>query len=307
MTQLPKAVVTGASGLIGRALVRLLVDCGTEVTTVDTNPCADVGVRSVDANVSSRAALDPLLDSDTTVFHLAASANVGASVANPRHDFNNTFCTLFEVLESARASGSRVVFPSSASVFDQSAEPPFSETSRTRAVSPYAAAKLAGEAYCTAFHRSYGLDVRVARLFSVYGPEMRRLAIHDIIRKIQHNPAHVEILGDGKQIRDYLHATDAARGLFLIATAGKPGEDYNLASGVPVTLLELTQTIAKLMGYESIPITTTGASFPGDTSRWYADISKVRGLGFEPRIPLEAGLRETIEALAARPDEVAVG
>lgn len=298
--------MTGASGLIGRALVRLLVDCGTEVTTVDTKPFGDAGVRSVDANVCRPGALDPWLDSDTTVFHLAASANVGASVADPRHDVNNTFCTLFEVLESARACGSRVLFPSSASVFDQSGELPFSERSAMRAVSPYAAAKLAGEAYCFAYHRSYGLDTRVARLFSVYGPEMRRLAIHDIIRKIQRNPAQVEILGDGKQIRDYLHVRDAARGLFLIATAGTPGDDYNLATGVPITLLELTQTIARLMGHDSIRITTTGTSFPGDTSRWYADISKIRKLGFEPGTPLEAGLRETIDSLAARANEMSI-
>ena len=68
--------MTGASGLIGRALVRLLVQFRTEVTSVDTNPCGDVGVRSVDADVSSPAALERWLDSDTTVFHLAASANV---------------------------------------------------------------------------------------------------------------------------------------------------------------------------------------------------------------------------------------
>ncbi len=167
--------------------------------------------------------------------------------------------------------------------------------------SPYGAAKLAGEAYCVAYHRTYGLDVRIARMFSVYGPRMKRLAIHDIIRKLQRNPDSIELLGDGMQIRDYLHVRDAANGLSMIAARGSPGEDYNLASGVAVTLMDLTRNIARLMGCADVAITPTGKSFAGDTPRWYASVEKIRSIGFEPSIPLETGLAETIDALRSRP------
>jgi UDP-glucose 4-epimerase len=296
-----RAVVTGASGFIGQALVRFLAAAGWEVFAIDRRPFPDPGQRSLVVDVASPDALRGVLDDRTTVFHMAASADVAASVANPRHDFDNTFRGVFEVLEAARQAGSRVVFPSTASIFDSSNQLPLPERAFPRPSSPYAAGKLGGEAYCHAYHRCYGLDIRIARLFSVYGTGMRRFAIHDIIRKIQQNDAELTILGDGMQVRDYLFIDDAVRGLVMLATAGLAGEEYNLASGEPVKLLDLAKTIAELMGHPGIRILTTGRSFPGDTPRWYADISKVRRLGFEPSVDLRTGLQRTIAWLAGQP------
>jgi len=295
------ALVTGASGFIGSALVRYLRAQGWDVLTVDRrlSPDAEPPTRQVD--VAQEGALAGLLDDRTVVFHMAASADVAASVANPRHDFDNTFRGVFEVLEAARQAGSRVVFPSTASIFDSSNALPLAERAFPRPTSPYAAGKLGGEAYCHAYHRSYGLDVRIARLFSVYGVGMFRFAIHDIVRKIQDNHDEVSIFGDGNQVRDYLFIEDAVRGLTLVGFDGAAGEEYNVASGIPVRLLDLTRTIADIMGYPNIKIRPTGKSFAGDTARWYADVSKVRALGFEPRIDLRAGLERTIAWLTTRP------
>jgi UDP-glucose 4-epimerase len=298
-----RAVVTGASGFIGTALVRHLRAGGWDVVAVDRKPFHDASQAARQIDVACENALTDLLDARTVVFHMAASADVAASVANPRHDFDNTFRGVFEVLEAARATRSRVIFPSTASIFDPSNALPLSERAFPRPTSPYAAGKLGGEAYCHAYHRSYGLDVRIARLFSVYGTGMFRFAIHDIIRKIQRNPDEIVILGDGTQVRDYLFIDDAVRGLAMVATEGAAGEEYNVASGEPVTLLDLARTIAELMGVPDIRITPTGQSFAGDTSRWYADISKVRRLGFEPRIDLRTGLQRTIAWLASQPAE----
>jgi UDP-glucose 4-epimerase len=135
----------------------------------------------------------------------------------------------------------------------------------------------------------------------VYGVGMFRFAIHDIVRKIQQNHEELTLLGDGTQVRDYLFIDDAVRGLTMVATAGASGEEYNVASGEPVRLLDLARLIGELMGYPNIRIRPTGRSFAGDTPRWYADISKVRALGFEPRVDLRSGLERTIAWLAARP------
>jgi len=301
-----RAVVTGASGFIGSALVRYLSADGWEVVSVDRKPSADGNQPARLADVAQEGALAGLLDAHTVIFHMAASADVAASVANPRHDFDNTFRGVFEVLEAARHAGSRVVFPSTASIFDASNALPLSERAFPRPTSPYAAGKLGGEAYCHAYHRSYGVDVRIARLFSVYGVGMFRFAIHDIVRKIQQDHEGLAILGDGMQVRDYLFIDDAVRGLTMVATEGASGEEYNVASGEPVRLLDLARLIGELMGYPHIRITPTGRSFPGDTARWYADISKVRGLGFEPRVDLRTGLERTIAWLATRPIKTAV-
>ena len=91
------------------------------------------------------------------------------------------------------------------------------------------------------------------------------------------------------------------RGLEIVATQGAPGEEYNVASGQPVQLLELARTIAAMMGHPDIVVRPTGRSFAGDTLRWYADITKVRSLGFEPRVDLKAGLERTIAWLLTQP------
>ena len=301
-----RAVVTGASGFIGSALVRHLTTAGWDVMAVDRKPSGNATQSVRLADVAQQGALAGLLDARTVIFHMAASADVAASVANPRHDFDNTFRGVFEVLEAARQAGSRVVFPSTASIFDASNTLPLSERAFPRPTSPYAAGKLGGEAYCHAYHRSYGVDVRIARLFSVYGVGMFRFAIHDIVRKIQQNHQELIILGDGTQVRDYLFIDDAVRGLVMVATEGSSGEEYNVASGEPVRLLDLARLIAELMGFPNIRIRPTGQSFAGDTPRWYADISKVRALGFQPSVDLRSGLERTIAWLATKPVKAAV-
>jgi UDP-glucose 4-epimerase len=230
---------------------------------------------------------------------MAASANVPRSVEDPRFDFENTFKGLFETLETARSTGCRVVFPSTASIYDPSSPLPLPERAFPRPSSPYGAGKLAAEAYCFAYYRAFGVDVRIARLFNVYGAGMKRFAIHDIIRKIKVNPDEIEIRGDGLQVRDYLYIDDAVRGLDMIASLGAAGEDYNLASGSPVTILELTREIGRMMGAPDLRVNTTGESFRGDTLRWYADVSKMTALGFSPQVKLESGLRRTIDSLAS--------
>ncbi|MGH9347683.1 MAG: NAD-dependent epimerase/dehydratase family protein [Vicinamibacterales bacterium] len=287
-------VVTGASGFIGEALTRHLRSAGERVLAIDRNPCPVPGVPSVELDVAARGALLPHVEEGATIYHLAASADVAASVRDPRHDLTHTFAAMFEVLETARHRRCRVIFPSTASVFDVGEPLPLAERAFPRPTSPYAAAKLSGEAYCYAYHRSYGVDVRVARLFSVYGAGMRRFAIHDLIRKIQRDPAELEVLGDGMQVRDYLYVDDAVRGLVTVASRGRAGEDYNVASGRPVRLLDLARMIAVEMGVPAIRIVPTGRTFPGDTPRWFADTTKTRALGFTPAVPLRDGLRRTI-------------
>lgn len=293
-----QAVVTGAAGFIGQVLVRDLLERGEDVLAIDRHECRQP-TSSLRLDLSQPGVLTGRVRDGATIFHLAASADVAASVREPRHDLTNTFAPLFEVLETARHQRCQVVFPSTASVFDTSQPLPLAETAAKRPTSPYGAAKLAGEAYCAAYFRSYGADARVARLFSVYGPGMRRLAIHDLIGKVRRNPAEIELLGDGTQVRDYLYVDDAVRGLVAVAMAGSPGEDYNVASGEPVRLIDLAREIATQMGHPAIRIVPTGKSFPGDTPKWYGDVTKVRALGFTPQVTLSDGLRRTIAALTA--------
>ncbi len=293
-----KAVVTGACGFIGKALTDFLVNSGTQVIAVDRQTVENPRCKYIVADISAKGTLDKFIDQQTIVFHLAARANVADSVSDPRGDFESNVCVYFEVLESIRKSNAQLIFPSTASIYDPTNSLPLSETAYVRPTSPYAAAKVAAEAYCAAYYRSYGLNIKIARMFSVYGIGMNRFAIHDLIRKIQKNKTELSILGDGKQIRDYLYIDDTVRGLVTIATQGSAGEDYNLASGIPITLLDLASQIAMLMNCPDINIVPTGKSFSGDVPRWYADITKIRKIGFVPEITLKQGLMKTIDWLS---------
>ena len=297
---IPKAIVTGACGFIGRALIKYLVENGVNVIAVDQEPISDVQCESLIIDITRPGALDKLLDNKTVLFHLAARADVALSVSNPIEDFKTNMCGLFEVLESVRKNQCQLIFPSTASVYDTNNLLPLPENAYVKPSSPYAAAKAAGEAYCAAYHRSFGLNIKIARMFSVYGPGMFRFAIHDLVRKINRNNHELIVLGDGNQIRDYLYIDDVVCGLVLIAEAGQPGEDYNLASGVPIKLYNLAKNIANFMGYPDIKICPTGKSFPGDVPRWYADISKIRKIGFTQKIFLNEGLKNTINWLMDR-------
>jgi UDP-glucose 4-epimerase len=292
-----RAIITGASGFIGRTLVHHLLARRAEVIAVDRLP-ATLACASHVVDLKSSGALDSLLDERTVVFHMAARADVGASVSDPRCDFENNVQATFEILESVRKAGCSMVYPSTASVFDSMDALPLRETAYVKPTSPYAAGKVAGEAYCAAYHRSYNSDIRVARMFSVYGYGMNRFVISDLIHKIQHDPRRIEIRGDGEQIRDYLYIDDAVRGLVHIAEHGEAGQDYNLASGVPVRLLDLARQIAVLMEHPEIEIVPTGEPSPGDVPKWYADISKIRRIGFTPQVSFDEGLLRTIRYLS---------
>jgi len=295
-----KAVVTGASGFIGQAMIRHLVNNNFNVIAIDIIPDKKniCDYRVIDLRRS--CALDQYLDEETALYHFAAHADVATSVKDPRKDFELNILLLFEVFESVRRTNCQLIFPSTASIFDISNELPLSERAYVKPTSPYAAAKVAGEAYCAAYHRSYGLNIKIARMFSVYGKGMNRFAIHDLIRKIQKNNKELVILGDGNQIRDYLYIDDVVSGLKLIADRGIPGEDYNLASGIPTKLYDLAKIISYLMGFPDIKILPTGQSFPGDVPRWYANISKIREIGFAPTLCLDEGLKKTIDWLEMR-------
>ena len=160
---------------------------------------------------------------------------------------------------------------------------------------PYPAAKMAGEGYCRAYCRSYGLPTKIVRFFNVYGPGIRRLVVHDLILKLLHDPSRLEIFGDGNQVRDFLHVDDAVAGMHLVAEKGAPGELYHVGSGQPVSIRQLIAVIANQLNLTDLKIVSVGNSWKGDMPQWYADPSKLQELGFNTSVDLPTGVAETIE------------
>lgn len=293
-----RAVVTGAGGFLGQHLVPFLREAGHHVVGIGRGGADTIDVA---ADLVLPGTLAPYLDGETAIFHLAGAADVRGSVIDPVSDFGENLVVSLNVLESARKARSPLVFPSTGSVYDPGGGLPFTEENALRPSSPYAAAKVAVEAYCWAYAQSYGLDVRVARLFSVFGPGMRRFAIHDFYHRMQRNPQEVMIRGDGLQTRDYLYVEDAVRGLYWVMKHGQAGHAYNVATGRPRSMFDVARAVAKAMGCDGCRIVADRIDYPAEVNRMEADVSKLAGLGFVPAVRFEEGLARTIAYFESRP------
>ncbi|MFQ5670892.1 MAG: NAD-dependent epimerase/dehydratase family protein [Acidobacteriota bacterium] len=310
MTAPGPVLVTGGLGLVGRALVRRLVEEGREVTVIDHPSTGRPGVLDglpgvtlVEGDIRRAGTFRRLGRRHWAgAYHLAAQANVAESVKDPVNDFEINAVGTLNVLEWARRHlRGPLVYPSTVAVYAPGASLPLREDALLGPSSPYGASKLAGEALVRAYGRAYGLSSVVVRLFNVYGEGMNKYVIHDLIRKLMRDPGRLEILGDGEQVRDYLHAEDAARALTLVAAKAPPGCVLNLGSGVPVRIKDLADRIIAAMGLSAVRKVYTGRSWAGDIQAWYADTSALEALGFHPRISLEAGLARVVADLGAAP------
>jgi nucleoside-diphosphate-sugar epimerase len=206
---------------------------------------------------------------------------------------------------AAREAGvRRVVFASSSSVYGASLEVPKVETMTPAPVSPYAVSKLAGEHYCRVFYELYGLETVSLRYFNVYGPrqdpasEYAAVIPKFIALALEGKP--LEVHGDGHQSRDFTYVDDAVQATLLAATAPEVGGAVlNVGAGSTHSVLDLVRTLEAILG-RHLEVRHTPPR-PGDVRITLADIASARRrLGYEPRVPLEEGLRRTVAFFRSR-------
>jgi UDP-glucose 4-epimerase len=299
-------LVTGGAGFIGSHLCQALVRKGSQVTIVDNlsngsmNNLADIEhqVNFIKMDICSSAFTSLLVEANfDVIFHLAANAYVPPSVKDPEYDFQLNLVAPFRLLETIRYSGLNptLVVNSSAGVYGNPIRVPISETDSAIPISPYGVSKLAMERYVYVFSQLYGIKAASLRLFSVYGPRQCKQIVYDFIRKITNNPASLEILGDGTQVRDFVYVEDVVQALLVVyEQAPLRGEVYNLASGVSYSTRDLAEIIFKIIGLEP-NYYFSGSIRPGDPDVWIANIDRIQKLGYSPKFSLEEGIRRTIE------------
>ncbi len=300
-------LVTGGCGFIGSHLVEALVAQSARVTVLDN---LQAGKRSnLDAVMDAVRLIEgdvrdaPLVDSvvqdvqPKIVFHLAANASVPQSVQDPVYDFQANCVGTFVLLDALRRYGNceKFILASSGAVYGEPTRFPIREEDPLRPISPYGASKAAAEVEARVFATVYGVPVVIARLFNAYGPRMARFVILDFLRKLQRDPSVLEILGTGKQVRDFTYVSDSVSGLLTLAAAGRVGEAYNVSSGISCSVTELAHTMLDVLGLRSkTRLTYTGQSWTGDAQHWEVDISKIKALGYQPQVQLPQGLEQVI-------------
>ncbi len=306
-----RALVTGGAGFIGSHLVDTLVQMGEEVVVLDSlvqgNPDNWAYPRYVelirgdirDLNTVYRAMRDV-----DVVYHQAAIPSVPRSVADPVscHDVNLT--GTFNIFLAARDSGvRRVVYASSSSVYGDTVELPKRESMMPCPLSPYAAAKLAGEHYARLFTELYGLETVGLRYFNVFGPRQNpnaeyAAAIPRFVSLILSGESPV-IYGDGEQTRDFTPVQNVVQANLAAGRApAASGNVYNVGCGERISLNQLISVINRLAGRDVRPQYVPAK--PGDVRDSLADISAARrDLGFEPRMRLEEGLACVLDSMRA--------
>lgn len=304
-----KYLVTGAAGFIGRSIVAALLERGLEVRGVDnfatgkrSNLIGLEGMEFVEGDLADASIAARVCRGVEVIYHEAALPSVPRSVADPLASNRACVEATLQLLVAARGAGvRRVVYAASSSAYGDTPTLPKHEEMLPNPISPYAAAKLAGEFYMRSFARVYGLETVALRYFNVFGPYQDPTSQYSGVlavfcRRMLAGEAPT-IHGDGEQSRDFTFIRNTVEGNLLAgeADAGRVnGRVMNLATGERITLNRVVELLRELTGYDG-PV-NYGEPRTGDIRHSLADISLAHGLlGYRPSVNFREGLRRTVE------------
>ncbi len=331
-SELKKArwLVTGGCGFIGKSLIGYLLtnnlaghirvldnlsigtreDLGAVCNFADINLSGLGSGRALGSDSASKVALiaDDIRNPEISksacegidiIVHLAANTGVGPSVSNPQRDMEHNVIGTFNMLEGARRHKvSRFIFASSGAPVGEVA-PPIHEEIAPKPVSPYGASKLAGEGYCSAFYRSYGLKTVALRFGNVYGPgSSRKDSVVARFIKLALAGQTLEVFGDGEQTRDYIYTEDLLEAIRCAALSDSGGEVFQIATQKETSVNHLVkelEAVLKIQHPELILRVRHASKRIGDVRYNYSDTSKAaQMLGWSSKWTLKRGLEETV-------------
>ena len=286
------SVVTGGAGFIGSNLVERLLERGDQVVVID-NESANThdevywnpNAMNVKGDVTDFSLLKNACINADCIYHLAADISIQYSIENPTESYKNNVVGTLNVLEVARVLGiKKVVFSSTAAIYGSTSEPCV-ETDRPDPLNPYSVSKLAGENLMKMYNDLYGIETVSLRYFNVYGPRQAHKGqyapVIGIFQKQKFEGKPLTIIGDGNQTRDFIHVADVAHANMMVAEKDIVGV-FNVGSGIEYSVNQIASLTNNPHG------TTTMPSREGEARRSISDNSKLKNIGWQPRIGLEA-------------------
>jgi UDP-glucose 4-epimerase len=306
-----RACITGGAGFIGSNLADRLSTNGVEVVIVDDfrtgrrEFIADAlrcpGVRLVEGDVLDMAALDNAIEGCDWVFHLQANADVRWGLEHPRRDLEQNTIATSNVLEAMRVHGvSRIAFSSTGSVYGEPEVFPTPEDAPFPVqTSLYAASKLAGEGLIAAYAAGYGFTGLICRFVSILGERYTHGHVFDFYCALKRDPTHLRVLGDGRQQKSYLYVQDCIDAILAAAERhdDEPGAHvYNLGTDETVLVDESVRIITEHLGLRPEVEHTGGVrGWTGDSPLIHLDTTRIRGLGWRPKLTIEKAVISTLE------------
>lgn len=304
-----KAIVTGGAGFIGSHLVDRLLDDGYHVTVVDNMSCgcvenlehhsSDPRLVVHKADIRDAARLDRLFVGHDVVFHMAAQANIRKSLVDHRSDLDNNLVGTLNVLEAMIKNHiADLVFASTSALYGEAVVRPTPEACLHTQTSLYGASKLACETYAEAYTEFAPMKFWSFRFANVIGERCRRGVIWDFVHKLRSNPGELEILGDGKQSKEYLYVKDCVNGMIIgYRKASDKVNIFNLGMDEQT----LVDSIGDLV-IEEMKLMNVRKKYTGGPRGWIGDnpvvvlaLDRIKQLGWKPQLSSEEAIRRTIK------------
>lgn len=302
MASIERVLITGGAGFIGSHLAAAWCDLGAKVRILDSlrsgrrQNIEELACEFLQESVEDLAAVRAAMVGVDVVHHLAAVVSVPESMENPQQTEAINVLGTLNVLTAAREAGvQKVVFSSTCAVYGMAERPLHAESDLPEPVSPYAISKLAGEHYMNLYSTAFGVGTVSLRYFNVFGPRQDPkspyAAAVAIFADRARNGEPLVIYGDGQQTRDFVYVEDIVAANLVAAERGSGV--YNVACGNRVTIRDLADAILDLTGSSSRIIHE--APRAGDVRHSRGDASRLRSLGWAPKVSLGEGLRRTIK------------
>ncbi|MCC6033939.1 MAG: SDR family NAD(P)-dependent oxidoreductase [Desulfurococcaceae archaeon] len=306
-------VVTGGAGFIGSHLVDKLVELGFSVKVLDNlssgslenikHLLARKNIEFIHIDIKNYEELKKALRNVETIFHFAANPEVRVSTINPEVHFKENIVATFNVLEASRTSEVReIVFASSSSVYGEADNIPVPEEAPVKPVSVYGASKASCENLLHAYSVLYGLKTLVLRYANIVGPRLRHGIIYDLLIKLTRNRSELEVLGDGEQIRSYLHVRDAINATLIAWKYIK--ERYmvlNIGNKDWISVKDVVNIVLRETGLRGIKVIYKpilhGIGWLGDVKRIALDVKRIESLGWKPTMSSENAVADTVRCL----------
>jgi UDP-glucose 4-epimerase len=303
-------LVTGGAGFIGSHLCDLLLEKKNRVVVIDNLILGKIENIShllnrdnftfieedlLDKNILQKIFNDESFD---MVYHLAANSDIQKGSYDPTVDYNYTFNTTFNILQCmCEFNVKKLFFSSTSAIYGETYEQLSEDYGPLQPVSNYGAAKLASEAFISAFSSTYHIQTWITRFPNVVGERFTHGVIYDFIHKLQGNPKVLTVLGNGEQIKPYLYVRDLIEGIqFVCENTNERFNVYNLGPESRTTVKEIAQMVIEEMGLDAkIQYTGGDRGWVGDVPEFKYNLTKIHTLGWHATHSSNEAVRVAIQ------------
>ena len=302
-----RIMITGGAGFVGSHLSEFLLSKNHEITIVTKNSSKNIKnilnqIKYEKTNLVNQSKLENIIlkNKPELILHLAGNTSHSRSFENPQNDLNSNTKSTLNILEILRNSlkNCKFVLGSTFVVIGKPSKLPVNELTPCNPTTLYGVNRLSSEYYTRIFNQVYNLDTNIFRITNSFGPREQIIPTKNAINFLIYKAfkgEDITIYNNGKFFRDLIYISDVISGIAKIITKGKSGELYWISSGKKTWFDQLGKTLEELTNAKTKYVTTPKYTKKVDVGNFIVDNSKLKELGWKPKISLEQGICKTLE------------